>query len=109
MLALAASGWWLGRPPRGLLRAIGAIWTVLVIGRYAEVTAPALYGREVNLYWDMQHVSGVAAMLATAAGRWVVIGVLAGAALIVVLLYTALRWAIGRLGDAMERRRERRV
>ena len=103
------AGWWLGRPSRGLLGAIAAIWTVLVIGRYAEVTAPALYGREVNLYWDLQHVSGVAAMLATAAGRWLVIGVLAGVALVFVLLYTVLRWAFGRLGDAMSRDGERRA
>ena len=35
----------------------------LIIGRYIDVTAPSLYGRPVNLYWDLQHIPGVAAML----------------------------------------------
>ena len=40
---------------------LSAVWTVLVLGRYADVTAPALYGRDVNLYWDLRFVPDVAA------------------------------------------------
>ena len=29
---------------------------VAAIGRYAEVTVPAWFGRRVNLYWDAQHL-----------------------------------------------------
>ena len=47
-----------------------------VLGRYAEVTAPALYGRPVNLYWDSQHMPKVAAMLAEV-GPWWLVGLLA--------------------------------
>ena len=57
----------------GWLRALSVLWIALVIGHYADVTAPALYGREVNLYWDLQHVAGVAAMLAKAAPVWGVV------------------------------------
>ena len=47
----------------------------LTLGRYAEVTAPALYGRPVNLYWDAQHLPKVAAMLAEV-GQWWLVGLL---------------------------------
>ena len=46
-----------------------------MLGRYAEVTAPALYGRPVNLYWDAQHLPKVAAMLAEV-GPWWLVGML---------------------------------
>jgi len=35
----------------------------LIMGRYIDVTAPSLYGRPVNLYWDLQHIPDVAAMV----------------------------------------------
>ena len=56
------------RPPsaRGMT-ALAVVVVLLSIGRYAEVTAPALYGRPVNLYWDAPHVLNVATMLKVAA------------------------------------------
>ena len=59
VLAFSAAGRWLGSRSRFGIGVLAALWTVLVVGHYAEVTAPALYGREVNLYWDLRHVSGV--------------------------------------------------
>ena len=56
VMALAARS----RPSK-TLGWFSAVWTLLVAGRYAEVTAPALYGRDVNLYWDLRHVSAVTA------------------------------------------------
>jgi hypothetical protein len=53
-------------------RVIPAVWVVLVAGRYLDVTAPGLYGREFNLYWDSQHLGNVTAMLARAAPVWVI-------------------------------------
>src|SRR5207249_7516306 len=38
----------LGRSSKLVRRALAALWVLLVIGRYADVTAPALYGREIN-------------------------------------------------------------
>ena len=49
---------------RKTLAGLTVLMLVLLIGRYAEVTSPALYGRPVNLYWDSQHLPNVAAMLA---------------------------------------------
>src|SRR5690606_16576054 len=61
------------RPPGRLAMGFLALFfAVLAIGRYAEVTSPALYGRPVNLYWDGQHLPNVAAMLAEVAPWWAV-------------------------------------
>ena len=56
----------------GLARILPALWVVLVAGHYLDVTAPGLYGREFNLYWDSQHLGNVAAMLAAAAPWWLI-------------------------------------
>src|SRR5690349_5950377 len=34
------------------LRWITVVWIFLVVGRYADVTAASLFGRDINLYWD---------------------------------------------------------
>ena len=57
------------------LTALTLLLLAFVLGRYAEVTAPALYGRPVNLYWDSQHLPKVAAMLAEV-GPWWLVGLL---------------------------------
>jgi phosphoglycerol transferase MdoB-like AlkP superfamily enzyme len=43
--------------------ALAVVWLVLVIGHYVDVTAPGLYGRDFNIYWDSRHLVNVAAML----------------------------------------------
>ena len=98
-----------GPPARVVIRGLAALWVILMIGRYAEVTAPALYGREINLYWDVRHVSAVAAMLARAASSWLVLVAAGTAVLIPLLLYAALGWALGCVSDSMGRPRERRL
>ena len=45
------------------LRWLAAAWVTLVVGRYLDVMAPALYGRPINLYWDSRHLSAVFAMM----------------------------------------------
>jgi len=72
---------------------LSAIWTLLVIGHYAEVTAPALYGRDINLYWDLQFIPDVAAMVTRVASWWLIVLSVTGAVLTLVLLYALLRLA----------------
>ena len=85
-----------GRPGRGLHRVLAGLLLLGVVGRYAEVTAPALYGRPVNLYWDARHLPKVAAMLAEVAPP----ALLAGA-VIAAMAALALLWAAGRLAAAV--------
>ena len=107
LLAMAVARGWLGPSSRNALGWLGAAWVVMVVGRYADVTAPALYGRPINLYWDLRHVSAVAAMLVRVASWWLVLLVVAAAVLIPLLLYALLRWALGRVSDAMDHSRQR--
>lgn len=107
ILVLLAASHRFGAPSRRALRWCAAIWSVLVVGHYAEVTASALYGREINLYWDLRFVPDVAALLARPERLWVVLLTAVAALLIVVFLYKVLRWALGRVGAAMTHPRER--
>jgi hypothetical protein len=109
VLAMALSYPKSGSLSRRALFYLGVVWVVMVIGRYADVTAPALYGRPVNLFWDLRHVSAVAAMIARVASWWLVLVIIAAAILIPFLLYTVIRWALGQVNDAMARQAERRV
>jgi len=78
----------------GTLRWITLIWIFLVIGRYADVTATALFGRDINLYWDLRFIPDVVSLLAKAAHVWLVIGAITALTLVIALLYFAMRWAI---------------
>ena len=82
-------------------------WLVLVLGHYADVTTPALYGRDINLYWDVRFMPDVAAMIARAAPIWLIVCVLASITTILALLYLAFRWAIRTVAAAAFDPRER--
>lgn len=116
LLALAAWATWrvarTRRPgrtlvPRATVIALAALSVVLVLARYAEVTAPALYGRPVNLYWDAPHVGNVVRMLAEVAGTPMTLLAIAAALLAVAVAFVAFRLAWSRLAAALEHRTER--
>ena len=58
VLAIVATHRWLGAPSPVALRWLGVLWVALVLGRYADVTARSLYGRDINLYWDLRLMPG---------------------------------------------------
>lgn len=92
----------IGRPPsRWWLRAATAAWLLLVVGRYAQVMAPSLYGREVNLYWDTQHMSAVAAMIARVASMPLLVAASAAALAAIAGAYWIGRWALGHVAHAL--------
>jgi phosphatidylglycerophosphate synthase len=94
---------------RAVVRGFTALWMLLLVGRYADVTAPALYGREINLYWDLRYVPDVAAMLAKAAPAWVVALAVVGAATMLLLVWVAVGRILRFLGSAFNRPGERRT
>ena len=53
-LAVAAGRGVLVPPARRLAAWLAGGWLLLVLGRYVDVTAPALWGRELNFYWDLR-------------------------------------------------------
>ena len=79
-----------------------ALWVVLVAGHYLDVTAPGLYGREFNLYWDSQHLGNVAAMLARAAPTWLILLAAVSLIAVFVALFVLARLALQWLASAME-------
>lgn len=57
-LWLVLLGWaaWRGGFSRRALAGFTMVFALLVLGRYANVTVPTLFGRPVNLYWDGQQI-----------------------------------------------------
>lgn len=85
MAVLALGAWVALRGAAGLrtLRALALLTTFWIVTRYVEVTASAVFGREINLYWDGQHLLDVLRMGDTAdwqiaLGACVAIGAVAG-------------------------------
>ena len=98
-----------GAPSRSMIRWVAALWLLLVLGRYAQVTAAALYGRDVNLFWDLRFVPDVVALLARPERLWVVVLAPVVVVMLGAALYGLLRWALAQIGDAMPRPHERRT
>ncbi len=96
-------------PPRAAVRWLAVAWLLLAGGRYVEVTVAALYGREVNLYWDLQHIPKVGAMFAFVADPWLKAGFIAGLVLVPLGLYFVARWAWGGIAAGAGRPAARRA
>lgn len=89
VLAVAMlAGWigWRGAPSLRMRNGIAALASLWVVLRYIDITVPALLGRQVNAYWDTQHVWQILRM-AGSEGRW---GAIALGLLALVLVLGAL-------------------
>ncbi len=111
LLLLGLAAYWrlLGPPSRRLVVTFSVLVAMLALGRYADVTAPALYGRPLNIYWDSQHVPTVLVMLARSIPVWQVVTVVAALLVLIVTIYWMLHWALRRLARGLEHPSERRV
>jgi hypothetical protein len=102
LLLLVGWRWIRGPVPRRVLVILATLFTLGAIGRYAEVASFSLYGREVNLYWDLPHVASLTGMVTRVASPSLlivsIIGVLAG----LVLLYAVALWSWLRINDALQ-------
>lgn len=81
-----------------VLNALTLGYLLLVLGRYLDVTAPSLFGREVNLYWDGAQIPRFLWVTAQDFPWWVSAGVLSGVLLLLWLLYRLLRAAVAIAG-----------
>jgi len=111
VLLLALVAWASFVRPLGRLAwgGLTALMLALVIGRYAEVTAPALYGRPVNLYWDAEHLPKIGAMFAEVAPVWLVVLAALGLVVSVAALVAAIAWCLKRIVDGLRVRSVRRA
>lgn len=91
-----------GVPPPGLLATLAVLFVLGAVGRYGEVTAPALFGREINLYWDLQHVASLAGMLTRVIPIWLLMALTIGVIALLALLYLAASWSLRRIAQALQ-------
>jgi hypothetical protein len=68
-------------------------YLLLVLGRYVDVTAPALFGRAVNLYWDVPQIPRFLWVTAQDHSAWVSVLVVLAVVALLAALYQLLRWA----------------
>jgi hypothetical protein len=97
LLGLVAYSAFVRPPPRAVWIALTVLLLIMSVGRYAQVTAPALYGRPVNFYWDAQHLPKVVAMLATVAPVWLVAALVIGLVTLLAALSAAFYWSLTRV------------
>jgi len=85
---------WRGRLSARVTALLTGLYLLLVLGRYIDVTAPALFGRAVNLYWDGAQVPRFLWVTAQSQPWW--LSVLATAAVVLLFwgLYRGLRWGV---------------
>lgn len=98
VLVLLAAWRPLGRGARVLAL---VLYLILMLGRYLDVTAPALLGRPVDLYWEIRHFPRVVAMFLDGVAGWrILLGGLGLLALVGALVAIA-RWALGTVMAAL--------
>lgn len=97
-----------GRLPRFTSLALGMVVLLFLIGRYIDVTAPAVFGRAVNLYWDLQHLPSVFHMLneAMPTSRFILGLALGACALIAAGVFSV--WVVRRIDAGYDTRLARR-
>jgi hypothetical protein len=102
MLGLILYSYRVRIPSKRTMTVLALVLLVGAIGRYAEVTAPALYGRRVNLYWDAPHLLNVAAMLRTAASPATIVLAAVSASALLVAVFALLRWSLLQVRNALD-------
>jgi hypothetical protein len=95
-------------PGKAMRRALVGGYSLFVIGRYLDVTVPALMGRSIDLYWDSQHVVHVAAMFLTSVPLWrlllAMVALLAVGAALIGLLHWSFAVVLRALAQPADRR-----
>jgi hypothetical protein len=109
VVTLALSNARLGPTSVRTLRLLSVLIIPFVLGRYGEVTAPALYGREINLYWDLPNVGSVIGMLTRVAPPWILVAAAVGLIVSLVMMYMCIHWSLVRIDEALRVPRERRA
>jgi len=97
-----------GRISQSVLAVLAGALVFFALGRYLEVTAPALYGRAINLYWDARFVPDVVAMLSDALSPVVMAGIVVGMLALLAVIGIVLYWALGRVAAGLARARSSR-
>ena len=104
VLAIAAAAAFGGRAGKRAQWIIAGILLLYALLRYIDVTAPALFGRRMDLYWDARHIPAVAGMVLESWPVWEAVALMAGLILGAALLLLMFRWATREICNASEER-----
>ena len=88
-LAILLLVWRMGTLSQPVVAVLTCTYLLLVVGRYFDTTAPALFGRSINLYWDALQIPRVLWVTLKSYPLWI--------ALLVPAALLALVWAIYRI------------
>ncbi|MDP1524621.1 MAG: sulfatase-like hydrolase/transferase [Rhodocyclaceae bacterium] len=84
-------------PSRRTLEVLSTVVLCLMLGRYADVTAPSLFGRPVNLYWDLPQLPRFLWVSAQDHPAWLSAAVAAAVMGTGWLLFTLIRFCLSTL------------
>ncbi len=102
LLGLLLLSPWLAPRNRTRLVSLAAIaFTLLVFGRYAEVTMPALFGRPINLYWDGRHIPGLLVLASKQMPLWQSAAIAAAIVVLVIVVHRILHRSVASVADAL--------
>ncbi len=73
---------------------LSLFYFALTLGRYIDTTAPALFGRAVNLYWDGWQVPRLLWVMAKNQPLWVTLAVATALVALIAVVFSAIRWAL---------------
>lgn len=109
VLLLALTIEWRGSLDPRLRWIAVAILLALIAGRYADITAPALFGRRIDLFWDARHLPRVVTMVAESSPIWQLLLYGSGLVLLLGAIIFAVTRSVDALSAAMVSKRPRRV
>lgn len=98
-LILLGSVAWRGHLSPRATMLLSSLYTLLVIGRYVDVTAPALFGRAISLYWDVPQIPRFLWVAAQEYPLWASVSAVGITAALLWGLFRMIRWAIVRIAE----------
>ncbi len=109
LAVVALMGWvsWRGRLSARAATALALGFVFLVVVRYADVTAPAVLGRPVNLYWDGRHAAELLRLSTQTLPAWQWLALALALPLGALLLVALVRRAIGVMAQCLAWERPR--
>ncbi len=73
---------------------LAVAYLLLVFGRYFDTTAPALFGRDINLYWDAQQIPRVVWVSLKSYPLWVSVLAVGAVVVLIAAVFAVLRLTI---------------
>ncbi len=86
-LVLLAVVAWRGTVAPKMAAVLATAYLLLVAGRYLDVTVPSMFGRDINLFWDIPQIPRLLWVTAQGAPMWLTAAVILGVVALVALLW----------------------